>query len=118
MKYLLLILAFSLKGCAVCHAQQIDFNRLADTIYKAEGGNKTRFAYGVERITASGKRYPYDVITAKSKCLESINRAHKRWIRGGCKGDFVEFLGKTYAQDPLWSKKVKRLYSHRSMSAG
>jgi len=118
MKYLLLILAFSLKGCAVCHAQQIDFNRLADTIYKAEGGNKTRFAYGVERITASGKRYPYPSAISRSKCLESINRAYNGWRRSGCKGDFVDFLGKTYAQDPLWSKKVKRLYSHRSMSNG
>jgi hypothetical protein len=92
-------------------ANEVDFNRLADKIFIAEGGNKTRFAYGCERITASGKRYPYPSAIARQKCLQSINRAYNGWRRGGCKGDFVDFLGKTYAQDPLWAKKVRKLYN-------
>jgi hypothetical protein len=110
-RFLPILLAFSLRGCTPCPAAGVDFNRLAQTIYRAEGGNKTRFAYGVERIGRDGKRYPYPSAIAKSKCLETCRGAHKRWIKSGCKGDFIEFLGKTYAQDPLWGKKVKWLYS-------
>ena len=110
--FMLLFLCYS----QIANVQAMDFDRLASAIYVHEGGTKTRFPYGVERITRDGKRYPYNVAKAKEKCLQSINRASKQWYKGGCKGDFIAFLGKTYAQDPNWAKGVKQLYEHKKIN--
>ena len=61
--------------------------RIADAIYKAEGGANTRHPYGV-LIKCKNPR---------QVCLNTIAHAWKDWEMAGSKGDFIEFLGARYA---------------------
>ena len=79
--------------------------RLADAIYKAEGGAKTKYPYGI--LT----RYKHT--TPRQACINTIKHALKDWNK---KGDFIEFLGSRYCPPkahPLnknWVKNVKAIY--------
>lgn len=96
-------------SCGVVHAEDIDINRLADAIYKAEGGTKTRHPYGILK--------KYKTTTPRQACINTIKSNLKRW---NGKGDFIVFLGKTYCpvgakNDPLglnrnWVKNVTYFY--------
>ena len=63
----------------------IDPNRLADAIYKAEGGAKTKHPYGILA--------KYKHTTPRQACLNTIRHTQKDW---NGKGDFVDFLGDRY----------------------
>lgn len=60
-------------------------NQIADAIYKAEGGRKTSYPYGIL------KRYKHT--TPRQACLNTIAHAKRDW---NGKGDFIEFLGNRY----------------------
>ena len=101
-KPLLLFLLMSLSASA------IDVSRLADAIYKAEGGAKTRFPYGVKSVQTHDPR---------GVCIRTIRRALKDWPG---KGDFILFLGKRYCpveSDPVghrnWVRNVRKIYDER-----
>jgi len=92
-----------------CYAEYygyINNDKLADAIYKAEGGVNTKYPYGVKSINTHGnKEY------ARKICINSIKSAKKRWTCNDV--DFITFLGKTYsppAINPHWVKNVKSLY--------
>jgi hypothetical protein len=72
--------------------------RIANAIYKAEGGQKTKHPYGI--LTK------YENTTPKQACINTINHARKDW---NGKGDFIEFLGKRYCpqKTKIWIKNVK-----------
>jgi hypothetical protein len=93
----------------VCPAKlPVDVNKLADAIYKAEGGAKTNFPYGVRSIDTKGnKEY------AQKICLNSIRNAQKRWKKAGEPEDFVTFMGRRYIppkENPNWVRLVKYFY--------
>lgn len=87
----------------------IDPNRLADAIYKAEGGVRTTHPYGILAH--------YKKTTPRQACINTIRHAQKDW---NGKGDFIEFLGGRYCpigvkNDPKglnknWIKNVKFFY--------
>ena len=80
--------------------------RLADAIYIAEGGAKTKHPYGILK--------KYKTTTPRQACINTIRSNRKRWDG---RGDFVVFLGATYCpinapNDPKglnvnWVKNVK-----------
>lgn len=88
-----------------------DTDRLADAIYRAEGGEKTRYPYGI--LTK------YKVTTPRQACINTIEHAKRDYTDG----DFIEFLGSRYCpvgaeNDPdglnkYWVKNVKYFYRKR-----
>lgn len=98
--------------CGSAWAEPIDANRLADAIYKAEGGASTNWPYGIL------KRYKHT--TPRQACLNTIRSKHKAWVAQGSKGDFIAYLGSKYApigadNDPTglnahWVGNVSRFY--------
>lgn len=91
--------------------QAIDVDKLADAIYIAEGGAKTKYPYGI--LTK------YKKTTPRQACINTIKHAWNDWDG---KGDFIAFLGSRYAplnakNDPRglnknWVKNVRRFYEH------
>jgi hypothetical protein len=87
----------------------INVERLADAIYKAEGGAKTAHPYGI--LTK------YKHTTPRAACINTIRHA-QRDFNG--KGDFIVFLGGRYcpvgaSNDPKglnknWIKNVRYYY--------
>lgn len=90
-------------------------NKIADAIYKAEGGAKTRYPYGIKSINTKGnKEY------ARQICLNTIRNNYIRWQKFGTnKVDFITFLGNRFCpvgavDDPTglnknWVKNVESL---------
>ena len=73
------------------------FSRLADAIWVAEGGRKTKYPYGIKP-----KR---DVFKAREKCLSIIRVEHAKW--SGYSGrPFIYFLADRYAP---YNEKSSRL---------
>ena len=93
---------------ATCYGA--DWNQsLADAIYKAEGGAKTKHPYGIlQNFTHT---------TPRRACLNTIRHAQRRWVEAGRPNDFITYLGASYcpvgaANDPTginrhWVKNVK-----------
>jgi len=87
----------------------VDVDRLANAIYKAEGGSKTRYPYGI--LTK------YKTTTPRQACINTIKHALRDW---NGKGDFIKFLGARYCpvgakNDPKglnknWVKNVTYYY--------
>ncbi|MBE3140169.1 MAG: hypothetical protein IMZ53_06260 [Thermoplasmata archaeon] len=85
----------------------IDPNRLADAIYKAE--NSVKYPYGVKSIDTHG-----DKDYARKICSNSIRNNVKRWEKAGKKEDFIVFMGRRYSppkQNPNWVRLVKHFYN-------
>ena len=108
------IVALLLNGCTPCPAGEIvkpDFERLSRAIYFAEGGAATRYPYGILSH--------YKTTTPKQACLNTIAHQWRNYVAAGQRGDFVDFLSKTYAplnakNDPTglnlnWAANVKSL---------
>ena len=84
---------------------------LADAIFKAEGGHKARFLYGIVSI-----RYK-DEAEARKICLNTIRNQHIRHLKHNCGKDFLTCLRDRYCplnakNDPKglnknWLKNVK-----------
>ena len=87
--------------------------RLANAIYKAEGGHRTAHPYG---IIARYKR-----TSPRQACINTIRHRHALWLKTGQKEGFIEYLSKTYApigasNDPTglnknWVKNVTHFYN-------
>ena len=99
---LLLIWGF----CGSAFAQDIkdiDVNRLANAIYKAE--NSKAHPYGILKH--------YKHTTPRQACINTIKHRLRQW---NGKGDFIVFLGLTYSPpkiNPYWVRNVKYFYERR-----
>lgn len=116
---LAVVVGITLLWCAVGHAEEvIDPERLADAIYKAEGGKLAKVPYGILSVKVK------DEAEARRVCLNTIrnNMARWQWARqNGDQRDYIQFLGDRYCpttgatNDPSglnknWVKNVKSLY--------
>lgn len=79
-------------------------NSLADAIYIAEGGVKTKYPYGIKSVHTTNPR---------QVCINTIEHTYKRWKRKQC---FVDFLADTYCPvscDPVgnlnWKLNIRKL---------
>lgn len=99
--------------CGSAFAEPIDVNRLADAIYKAEGGANTRHPYGI--LTK------YKHTTPRQACINTIRHAARDWDG---QGSFIAFLGSRYcpvgaSNDPQglnknWVRNVTQIYASKS----
>ena len=88
--------------------RSIDFERLADAIYIAEGGAKTRYPFGIKSIKTTGYEQ------ARRICLRTIANSYSRWSG---KGRFIDHLASTYCPVKVdrqgnanWRRNVKHWY--------
>lgn len=108
---LAIILIFS--GCKVKDHNDYTDMQIVNAIYWAEGGDTTRFPYGIIH-----KEDLYNT-TPKYACLRKVVEAREKWDQ---KGDFIDFLATQYSpvDDPTnfdgnnkyWPKNVKFFLEH------
>ena len=67
------------------------YGQIADAIYKAEGGKKARIPYGILSVPVRSQA------EARRVCLNTIKRKHKSWQSNGRPGNFISYLGRSYA---------------------
>jgi hypothetical protein len=87
---------------SLARAESWTDDQIADAIYKAE--NSKKYPYGVKSINTYG-----NIAYARKICLNSIKNAKKRYIKAGCKGDFIAFMGQRYSPpstNPNWVRLV------------
>lgn len=82
-------------------------NRIADAIFKVEGGNNTKYPYGIKSIKTNNPR---------QTCLNTIKNNYIRWQLNGKKEDYLDFLANRYCppEDDKqgninWKKNIKRI---------
>ncbi len=83
-------------------------NRVVAAIWKIEGGNKTKYPYGIKSIKTNNP---------KLACEQTVRNNWIRWQKAGKTNDFIQFLGARYApigapDDPRnlnsnWIKNLK-----------
>ncbi len=85
----------------------INIPKLADAIYLAEGGHKTKHPYGILSIKTANPR---------QVCIRTITNRLKTWDG---KGSFIAYLGVKYcppSADPIghrnWVRNVNFHYNH------
>ena len=77
------------------------YGKIADAIYKVEGGAKTKHSYGILSVKTSNPR---------KVCLVTIYHNEVRWKDAGSKGDYLNFLADVYcpkSADPVGNKNWK-----------
>lgn len=85
---LLIVLLMGLSFSAMAeNLSEAKVNKIADAIYKLEGGNKTAYPYGIKSIKTSNPR---------EVCKTTIRNNYQRWQKAGSKGDFLDFLADRY----------------------
>ena len=99
--------------CGIANASEvINVERLADSIYIAEGGSKTNHTYGILAH--------YKTTTPRQACINTIKHALRDW---NGRGDFIAFLGSRYCPvgcdndngtNKFWIKNVKYYYERRT----
>ena len=82
-------------------------NQLVNAIYKAEGGEKTIYPYGIRSInTHSNKAY------ARKICVNTVKNNVKRWkdsVKKGDKRSYLKFLGDRFCPPKAHKKNVNWL---------
>lgn len=85
-------------------------NRIADAIWQAEGGEKTRYPYGIKSVKVSS------ATEARNTCINTIKNTYRRWLGSGSRGHFIDALADRYcppSADPKgnrnWKRNVRRI---------
>ena len=115
--FIYIIICFLYVNTAFAISSPINIEKLADAIYLAEGGAKTRHPYGILAH--------YKHTTPRQACINTIKSNIKRWESSGSKEDFIVFMSKTYCpigalNDPMglnknWVKNVKYYYNKKEV---
>lgn len=86
-------------------------NKIADAIYKVEGGNQTKYPYGIKSINTHG-----DKILARKICLNTIKNNYKRWQINNLNKNFLDYLADVYCPYSVdrignqnWKKNIHKL---------
>lgn len=89
-----------------------DFDAIVDAIYITEGGNKTRFPFGIKSVKCSG----YD--DCRQVASNSVVNSYRRWQDAGSPGEFIDFLADRYCPPSVdkqgnenWKKNMRRILS-------
>jgi hypothetical protein len=96
-------------------------NKMADAIYKAEGGTKAKSPYGVLSINLKGKTPEAKKAEARQITINSIRNNWKRWLATDKTKDFVDFMADRWcpiSADPVgnrnWKSNVKKFMGIKS----
>lgn len=105
---LLIVVGLCLALYSVADAGTPYEERLADAIYRAEGGANTRHPYGIMKR--------YKTTTPRQACINTIRSNRRRWERSGGYGSFIDYLADVYCPftaDPIgninWKRNVRKL---------
>lgn len=87
-----------------------DFDAIVDAIYIVEGGNKTRFPFGIKSVNCSG----YD--DCRQVAANTVINNYKRWEKAGRPGEYLDFLADRYCPPSVdkqgnenWKKNMRRI---------
>lgn len=104
---LVLAVILMLSGCASA-SELLPVNRIADAIYKTEGGDHTKYAYGIKSIHATS------LTEARSICIRTIWHKYRDYVsRTGITGlnkGFIYYLADRYcpySADPIGNRNWK-----------
>ena len=87
-------------------AGNLNADKIADAIYVIEGGNKTKYPYGIKSINTHG-----NAAKARRICINTIKNTHKRWIAANKPIDFLDYLANRYCpsgDDKIGNQRWKR----------
>lgn len=112
--FLALMMLFIPSGC--CYSD--DDLRLAESIYRAEGGSGTKYPYGIKIIKCTGKS------DCQRICLNSIRNSRKRFEAvGGNPKDtkvLIWFMAERYCPEGSdhWATMVESIYERLDDESG
>ena len=69
---------------------QLDVDRMVSVIYRIEGGEATRWPYGIKSVKCADKA------EAKRVCENTVRNNWVRWHKAGKPGSFTVFLANRY----------------------
>ena len=114
MKLTLIIAAIAATTAAAAPLPEAEVNRLADAIYRAEGGAKARAPYGILSVKVRS------TAEARRVCMNTIRNNWMRWEKAGSKGKFVDFLADRYCPPSVdrvgnrnWKANVGKMWGRR-----
>ena len=86
--------------------------RVADAIWKSEGGKAAKVPYGVLSVKVSGEA------EARKVCLNSIRNSRRRWEKAGRPGEWLQFMADRWipkSSDPVghenWMRNMRYFLS-------
>lgn len=89
-------------------------SKIADAIYRLEGGINTRYPYGIKSLKT---------LNPRQVCINTIQNNHDRWLRAGSKGNYLDFLANRYCPasvDPIgnknWIINIHKLCQKQNMT--
>ena len=93
----------------VQQVSSINTNAIANAIYVAEGGDKTKYPYGISKKKSGIQTLNKD--DARKICINTIGHAYNDWKAKGSKGDFIDFLSLKYCPENHihWAKMIKSI---------
>jgi hypothetical protein len=84
--------------------------KIADAIYRIEGGSKARVPYGILSVPVK------DEADARRICLNTIRNNRERWRKAGQPGDYLDFLADRYCPPSVdkqgnlnWKKNIRKI---------
>ena len=88
----LLIFIASCMGPKAAHAKDYSNEQIVSAIYKAEGGKKSQYPYGIRSVDCRTEQECYRI------CLNTVRNNRVRFAKYGHKNhpDFISFLGSRY----------------------
>ena len=108
---ILSILMALLHGCMVGYAQEYTDEQIVNAIYKAEGGEKATYLYGIRSVSYK------DEAEARRICLNTVRNNRRRFKDQTKHNEYLLFLASRYCpinadNDPKglnknWVKNVK-----------
>jgi len=109
----MLVFSIIFHSSNICLAKNYSNEEICDAIYLAEGGEKTKYPYGIKSVKCSGEK------ECRKICINTVRNNKRRYREYGYKKykTFLEFLASRYApigakNDPKnlnknWLKNVK-----------
>lgn len=96
------------QGLAAPELDRREVKMIVDAIYRIEGGAKARKPFGILSVPCDGYH------DCRRVCENTVRNNHRRWVKAGRRGDFLEFLAARYcprSADPIghknWIKNIK-----------
>jgi hypothetical protein len=91
-------------------------DKLADAVYKIEGGEMAKQPYGILSVEVKGKTRQEKEMYARQICKTTIRKNFLRWQKAGKEGEFLDFLANRYV--PIvsdrqgninWKKNIRKV---------
>ncbi len=107
MKFLLILGLLLANNALFGQISDVNANKLANIIYKIEGGANTKYPYGIKSIKTSNPR---------QVCINTIKNTYVRWQNRGKTNEFLFFLADRYCPPSCdkqgnlnWKKNINKM---------